>query len=289
MNKFLRKTVLIISLSVFSIIAVYFMMFIFSLSTTGLAKEVFYVIEKAKHNSGKTAVILGDSVCNQIWPQEKDSVNISHLSSNQAITPAGTYILLKKYFVNNPQTQEVYYIIRPQSLGNDMNLDYTYQYFVIPFMDEENSKLIDHETRQKLYNKFGKFFVENTYVKSLLFNNNLCMTEYINYVKKNKIEKKYIHRLSRTAVIYLPKIRELCREHNIKLKVLPLPIPDTEDNYGWDKFDEDVKAYRLDDILGDFTKKIHYCPKEWYRDGVHFKAEILEQHIEELRAYVMSE
>lgn len=286
MRKFLIKTALILLLSTLSIVVVYFLLFIFSLNVSGLASEAFYVVEKARHNSGKTAVILGDSVCSQLWPRKKDSANISHLSCNQAITTAGTYILLRKYLANNPQTETVYYIVRPQSLGNDMNLNYTYQYFVIPFMNDENADLIDDETRQKLYDKFGKFFVENSYVKSSLLNNNLFMAQYINHVK-NKTEKKYIHRLSRTAVIYLPKIRELCREHNVKLKILPLPLPDTEENYGWEKFDDDVKEYGFDDILGDFTKKIHYCPEEWYSDGSHFKLEILEQRIDELRSYVM--
>lgn len=288
MNTFLRKTALIISLSVFSIITMYFLMFIFSSSITGLAKEVFYVIEKAKHNSGKPAVLLGDSVCNQLWPQNKDSANISHLGCNQAITPAGTYILLKKYLENNPQTQEVFYIIRPQSLGNDMNMNFTYQYFIVPFMNDENEILIDDETRQKLYDKFGKFFVENGYVKSFLLNNNLFMAQYINHVRA-KAEQKYFHRLSRTAIIYLPKIRGLCMENNIKLKILPLPIADTEENYGWDKFDDDVKEYGFEDILEDFTRKIRYCPADWFSDGVHFKPEILEQHINELRKCVMSE
>lgn len=288
MNTFLRKTALIISLSVFSIITMYFLMFIFSSSITGLAKEVFYVIEKAKHNSGKPAVLLGDSVCNQLWPQNKDSANISHLGCNQAITPAGTYILLKKYLENNPQTQEVFYIIRPQSLGNDMNMNFTYQYFIVPFMNDENEILIDDETRQKLYDKFGKFFVENGYVKSFLLNNNLFMAQYINHVRA-KAEQKYFHRLSRTAIIYLPKIRGLCMENNIKLKILPLPIADTEENYGWDKFDDDVKEYGFEDILEDFTRKIRYCPADWFSDGFHFKPEILEQHINELRKCVMSE
>ena len=244
MRKFLVKTALAALLSVVSIIAVYFLTFMFTLSGPGLASEVFYVIEKADHNSRKSAVILGDSVCNQLWPQKEDSANISHLGCNQAITTAGTYILLRKYLI------------------------------------------IDDETRQKLYDKFGKFFVENSYVKSFLLNNNLFMTQYINHVK-TKTEKKYTHRLSRTAVIYLPKIRELCREHNVKLKVLPLPLPDNEENYGWEKFDDDVREYGLDDILGDFTKKIHYCPEELYVDGSHFKREILEQRIDELRSYVM--
>lgn len=286
MRKFLMKTALIVLLPSMSFIAVYFTMFKLQLHIGGLAGEVFYVIEKAGHNSGKPAVILGDSVCNQLWPQNKDSANISHLGCNQAITTAGTYILLKKYLVNNPQTKEVYYVIRPQSLGNDMNLNYSYQYFVIPFMNEENEKMIDNETRQKIYSKFGKFFAENDFIKSFLLSNNFFMDKYIEHVKRNT-EQKFFHRLSRTAVIYLSKIRRLCMENNIKLRILPLPIPSTEENYGWNEFDADVKEYGFGNILGCFTKKIRYCPEEWYRDGSHFRKEILDAHSDDIRASVM--
>ena len=127
----------------------------------------------------------------------------------------------------------------------------------------------------------------NDYVKKFLRDNNFFMKLYLRYVQ-NRPEKQYLHRLSRTALIYLPKIRTLCSEHNIKLYILPLPIPDTSENKGWELFKQDVKDYSLEDILGSFIDEIHYCPDDWYRDGSHFKPDILEQHIEELKAMVMS-
>ena len=286
MKKFIKKFFMITLTSLLSVIVIYAVMVMFSPNLTGFASEVFYVLRKADYNSGLPAVILGDSVCAQLWPYKENSSKFSHLGCNQAITPAGTYLLLRKYLEHNPQTQDVFYIIRPQSLGNDLGLNYTYQYFVIQFVNQESMKLLDDDTKQKLYDKFGKIFVDNKYLKSFLLNNTLFMTQYLNYVK-TKTETKYIHRLSRTAIIYLDKIRSICRERNINLHVLPLPLPDTNDNYGWDNFEQDVKDYGFEDILGEFTKKIHYYPKDWYGDGTHFKVEILKQHIDEIRAVVM--
>ena len=286
MKKFLLKLSALALTSAISLLCIYFVMFSVSVNITGLASEVFYAIKKAGQNSGLPAVILGDSVCNQLWPQKMDTPGLSHLGCNQAITPAGTYLLLKKYLEHNPQTKEVYYLITPGSLGNDLGLRFTYQYFVIPFLDDENMKLIDEETRQKLYDKFGKFFVENGYVKNFLLNNNLFMEQYINYVR-SKTEPSYHHRLSPTAIRYLPKIRQLCREHNAVLKVLPLPVPDVKGSHGWENFRADVRANGLDDILGDFTQQIIYYPEEWFRDGVHFTKEILSLHLEEIRRAIL--
>ena len=286
MRKFIKKVTLTVSVSSLAIMTVYMGMFISSFRLTGLAGEVFHVIKKAGRNSGLSAVILGDSVCNQLWHQKEDSPNLVHLACNQAITPAGTYLLLKRYLEHNPQTQEVFYMICPQNLGNDLNLDYTYQYFVIPFFEGENVKLLDKDTTQKVYDRFGKFFADNGYIKSLLLNNNLLMEKYIAHVN-SKPEREYLRRLSPTTAIYLPKILELCAEHNAKLSVLPLPIPDTPENHDWADFRQDVAAFGFDEVLGDFTEKIHHYPADWFRDGVHFKPEILEQHLGELRSAVM--
>ena len=287
MRKFLMKTALIIFTSILSIAAVYGVMFMLSTNATDLASEVFYVLEKAEHNSGLPAVILGDSVCNQLWPQNEDSLQISHLGCNQAITPAGTYLLLRKYLEHNPQTKDVFYIVCLRSLGNDLNVDYTYQYIVIPFIDNENIKLLDNETVLKLYSKFGEIFVLNKYIKTFLLNNNLFMKQYVNHVRV-QAEQKYTHRLSPTAIIYLRKIRSLCSGNNIKLHILPLPMPDITENHNWKAFSEDVVNYGLDDILGNFVNNIRYYPDDWFSDGVHFKQDILKQHINEIKNVVMN-
>lgn len=286
MRKFIKKIALTVFVSSLAIMTVYMGLFISSFRLTGLASEVFHVIRKAERNSGLPAVILGDSVCNQLWTQKEDSPNLVHLACNQAITPAGTYLLLKRYLEHNPQTQEVFYIICPQTLGNDLNLDYTYQYFVIPFFNGENVKLLDEDTTQKIYDRFGKLFADSEYIKSVMLNNNLFMEKYIAHINR-KPKRKYIRRLSPTTAIYLPKMMELCAERNAKLSILPLPIPDTPENHDWDNFRKDINTFGLDDALGNFTEKIHYYPADWFRDGVHFKPDILAQHLNELRNAVM--
>ncbi|MBQ7594649.1 MAG: hypothetical protein IJU48_09895 [Synergistaceae bacterium] len=286
MKKFIAKLSLIILTSTASIALVYLILLCLSSNVTGLAGEVFYVIEKAEHNSGRPFVILGDSVCNQVWPQNKDSENFSHLGCNQAITPCGTYLLLKKYLENNPQTKNAYYIIIPGSLGNDLYMNYTYQYFLIPFLNDENMNLIEAETREMLYHKFGKFFVHNGYIKDSLLNNNFFMRQYLACIQK-KPEKKYVKRLSPTAIIYLNKMRDLCREHNVNFYVCPLPVKDIPENHDWENFNQDVKDFDFEDLLGDFTEKITYYPEDWFSDHVHFKHDILEQHRDEIIASVL--
>lgn len=287
MAKFIKNFILIVCTSTISILAVFMLMFTFSSKLDGLASTAFYVIEKAGHNSGLPAMIIGDSVCNQLWPQKQDSSNFAHLGSNQAITPVGTYLLIKKYLEHNPQTKDVFYIVRPQTLDNDLDLDSAYQYLVIPFINTESMKLLDDETQQKLYDKFGKIFVESEYIKNFLRENNLFMDLYVSYLK-NKTETNYFHRLSRTAVIYLHKMKKLCAEHNVNLHVLPVPLPSIVKNYGWKNFAQDVKDYGMCDVLGKFAGNIRTYPAVWFGDDSHFKRDFLQQHRDEMRSAVMN-
>lgn len=288
MRKFITKFMLLIFTLLLLLPVVYVVPTYLTANKNGLAHEVFYVLDKAQYNSGRPIVILGDSVCNQLWDQRQDSENITHLACNQAVTACGTWLLLRKYLENNPQTKEVYYVIVPKyGLCNELNTNYTYQYFVIPFINENSMQLIESETLKQLYNKFGQFFVENKYIKRFLLNDKLFMSRYIHYVNANSQEN--IHRLSRTGIIYLRKIQELCREHDIKLFVRPLPMLDIENNHGFEDFERNVKTFGFEDVLGDYVKRIKYYPDDWFRDKVHFTKEVLEAHGDEIRASILQQ
>ena len=286
MTRFIKKIIAAVLIFALSIVAAFIIFALIGANVTGLAGEVFYVIDKSEKNSGCPVVYLGDSVCNQIWPQNEESEKICYLGCNQAITTAGTYLLLKKYLEHNPQTKEAYYIIVPRNLANNLNLNFTYQYFVIPFLDDANINLLTQETRELLYDKFGRLFLESKIIKGTLLNNNLLMKMYLSHIQR-KPEKIYNHKLSRTAIIYLEKIRELCRECNVKFLVRPIPMADNEKNYGWEDLQQDINNYNFNDLFGDFLQKIYYYPEDWYRDGVHFKPDILKQHRGEIRELIM--
>ena len=266
---------------------IYSVLGIFDAPDAELAKEVFWAKEKALITNQCTTVYLGDSVCNQLWSEyDEDTDGICHLGCNQAITLAGSYLLLKDYLENNPQTENVYFLVRPQTLANDIWLNYSYQYLVIPFCDSDNMELLEPETKEELYKKFGKIFVESTFVKRTLLKDNLLMKQYLEKVQKQP-EIMEDHRISKTTEIYLRKMKQLCDEKNVELVVKPNPLSDKEQNYGWDEYEQDILSMGFDDILGEFIEKIPYYPVEWFKDDAHFKKEILEQYGDEIRTRVL--
>jgi hypothetical protein len=230
---------------------------------------------------------MGDSVCNQLWSEfDEDVDGTCHIGCNQAITPAGSYLLLREYLENNPQTKEVYYLVRPQTLANDIWLNYSYQYFVIPFCDKDNWSILEEDTQNEIYRKFGKIFVDNEFIKLTLLNNNALMKKYLDYVQR-QFEEEENHRISKTTVVYLAKIRDLCEEYDVNLYIKSNPLSDIEENYGWEEYQQDIIDYGFEDLLGDFIKDIPYYPETWFRDGVHFTDDILEEYGDEIRNNVL--
>lgn len=282
MGKLLKKILLLAVLTVAALGGYFGILTLAEPGTAPTASEVFYAIDKAAVPNDCTAVLLGDSVCNQLWDQHENIGGVCTLGCNQAITPCGTYLLLKAYLDAHPDTDTAYYLIRPQTLANDIWTNYSYQYFVLPFCTEENMALLEDETTALLYEKFGRLFVENKFVKTVLLNNLPLRDAYLSQVQTG--DNAVTNRLSRTSVLYLRKMMALCQEKGVSLVVRPLPLADTEENHRWDAFREDILEQGLEELLGTFLEELAYYPEAWFSDGIHFTEEMLQAHQEELRA-----
>jgi hypothetical protein len=291
MLRLFKKIALLVVLCILSLGTLYGCLEKIGRTATGFAKEVYFTIKKADNTYICDTVILGDSVCHQLWAPENQTKEelseVCYLGNNQAITPAGSYLLLKKYLENNQQTRKVYYIILPGSLANDISLDYSYQYFVVPFCDEENMSYLEDETVDKIINTFGEFFVNNKIIKSWLINNNSLMSLYLERIQK-KEETSVSGRISRTAAIYLKKMQELCDVCGAEFIVKSAPLADTSENYEFSEFKQDIVEYDLDGILDGYIEGIQYYPDNFFRDGKHFTSEALRKYGDEIRLSVLN-
>lgn len=288
MSRFVKKTLCLFILSGIAICGIIIITPIFDPVTGTLAREVFWARKKAQTANECTVVYMGDSVCNQLWDEfDEDTDEICHIGCNQAITPVGSYLLLHEYLENHPQTKEVYYFVRPQTIANDIWIDFSYQYFVIPFCDVNNWALLDNETQEEIYNRFGEQFVDNQWLKTILLNNSLLMKCYLNRIQV-QLEEHETHRISKAAAVYITKMRNLCDEYGINLHVKPNPLSDVDENYGWEKFEQDIKDYNLEDLLGGFIESIPYYPDNWFSDKMHFTKDILEKYGDDIRESVLS-
>lgn len=239
--------------------------------------ELYYAVDLAQEKTEYTSVIIGDSVARLIFaPEYQDETQETcYLATNQAITVLGNYILLNRYLENNPQTKEVIYIVRPQSLANPLWYNFSFQYFIVPFYNDEYKRYIDEETRAYIEERFGKMYATNKLVKNFIENNAYYMDVYLNNILEQQLEERDEKHLSALSVKYLPLMVKLCREHGAEFTVLAAPLPDTPDNHDWEEFAAQIEAEGLASILGDYLEGIDYYDETCFSDEAHFTEEFL--------------
>ncbi len=254
-------------------------------SPSSFGPELYYALDLAEERTEYTKVIIGDSVARLIFsPDYQDETDeVCYLATNQAITVLGNYILLSRYLENNPQTEEVYYIVRPQSLANPLWFNFSFQYFIVPFYNDMYKQYIDDDTREYIEDRFGKLYATNDIVKSFVENNAYYMDVYLNNVLEQQLEVRDEKHLSDLTIKYLPEIKELCDSYGVRLKVMAAPLPDTEDNHDWAEFSKQIADNVLSDLLGDYIEGIDYYPESAFGDEAHFT----ERYLEENRAEII--
>lgn len=258
---------------------------------TGVAQEVFLAQKKAEKENRYKKMILGDSVCRQIFnPDEQmETDEYCYLASNQAITTAGSYLLMQDYIAHNRQTEQIVYLVRPHSLANNMWIDYSYQYFVIPFYNVHYVKWLEDSTCMEVEKKFGKYISQSEAVKKLLQNNPWLMKTYLNRIAQRKtnqskiytVEKEHVE-ISELSILYLKKMQEVCDANEIEFLVMPAPLAGKKEEYNWTDFEKSINEKQLKEIMSGYVDNIVYYGEENFSDGVHFEEEFLKQHREEI-------
>lgn len=248
---------------------------------TGISKpnaDIYEAIAASEKQTVYSTVLLGDSVSRQLFNvRNQKNSQYYHLNSNQAIGVIGNYILLNNYLMNNPQTRKVYLIMRPTSFNNNLNQKWTYTYFILPFLKEENKKYFS-ETSLKKINTKRKFL--NKYLLNIFeLNPKLSLLLKIDYSDEmTDIKEAY---LSDISIEYLKKIKKLLQEKNIEFYVLASPLPIKEKN-GYDLLKKNIKDNHFEDIFVYYFKSIQYYPENNFTDGVHFSKEYLKKNREEI-------
>lgn len=248
---------------------------------TGLKKpnkDVYEAINAASKKTSYEEVILGDSVSRQIFNiRNQEGSHYYHLSSNQAISVLGNYILLKKYLKNNPQTKKVYLIMRPTSFNNDLNQKWTYVYFILPFFNRENIEFFSGDVLEKLENRNKKIYLNYNFIKILEKNPKFALGLKIDY-SNNIDHSKDLASLSDISIEYLKKMEELCLEKNIKFKVLasPLSIKEPREQL---KLKQEINDNNFENIFSKYFQSILFYPENSFVDGVHFEKKYLDENI----------
>ena len=245
-------------------------------------KEIVPYIQKAQQkNNGYTKLIIGDSVCHQIFNGfQNENEEYATIGSNQAITIVGQYILAHEFIQSHSDTTDVYLILTSLTGSGFSNAGYCYQYFVIPFTKANIIGIIDPITKKGLSNIFGVFYT-NRYFIELIDRSNICRKLFLNSLSDNgyaDVAQSYL---------YLKKIADLCNENGIELHLLHAPMEESAKSAvesEWSREMEVCQDRELLPYLKEYYNSVDYYPDNFFRDGIHFKDEYSSK--EQLRYYV---
>ena len=241
------------------------------LTTDNGSDEIEEYINKATTEDASHILVLGDSVCRQLFNglQDKND-DCSMIGSNAAITVAGQYIIAKNYLENHDDVHAVYLFMIPESLMRSFGVESSFLHTVIPFSNTGNLECLEPETIEIMEQVFGKFFVSKEGIY-LIDNSGLNRKLYCNllpklsedYAMKNPLE---------LANVYIPKIKELCDEKNVEFYLISGPVSEDK-SY----ITEELKPYfdksELREINPDYLENIVYFPSDQAEDGTHFSGE----------------
>lgn len=227
------------------------------------------VIDKVREKNDKTKLILGDSVCKQMYEGiEYYNEDTCIAGCNQAISMSGQYILLKEFLESHDNVSDVWMIVHPTSIFTDFSKELGYIYGVLPYVEKEDLDYLDDDTIVRIKKSFG------------LFSTNIRFAEFVD---KSAVGRKlYLNLLKEYGTIkpageephgvkYLKKMKYLCDENGIEMHLLPAPINDLDNNKKMvEKMPERFKSNGLDDMFPDYCSRIHMYPIEQFGDGAHF-------------------
>lgn len=245
------------------------------------SEEIIPYIREVQENSDYTKLIVGDSVCRQLFnPFQKYNEVYCTVGSNQAITMIGHYLLIREFLESHPQTTDVYLVLNSMTGTGLDHGELAYQYLVTPFSETGLLQNVSEQTKEDLIYKYGEFFtkpeviqfIDHSPVAKKLFLNSYTNVDYDNVTMSFE---------------YFDMIMKLCKERGVKLHLLHSPMQESSREMMQQERERNLAACTSDSMrqyIESYYDSIVYYPDSFFSDGVHFGPDYREEF--QLAGYV---
>lgn len=237
-----------------------------SFEETVIGNDVYLAIKKSKVRKKVKVLIIGDSVGQQLYSGKTYNDDIYSLTTNQAVSMAGQYMLLKTFIDKNQGNlpNEVLLIMIPTSFNNNLDQIFTYNSFLKPFYRKEYSSMMTDTCRDQI-RKIPFYYISQW---PIIVNTNWS-PEY---------ESPHPYPfISPISINYLLKIKELCIKNKLPIKFYCPPIKESRR--------ELVMSFSKNNILPEKTgfknefasyfKGMVVLPDSLFQDQMHFKKQYI--------------
>ncbi len=235
------------------------------------SEEIGGHIANVQAADGAAALILGDSVCWQVFdPFSLCNTAYRIDGSNRAVTIAGQYLLAKAFLDAHPGATDVYLIVTPESFSAGFDAGYGYQYAAAPFAAAGLLGGLDETTRAELNAAYGAPFLTGRFAR-WADASPLVKKLYLNALELVPRQEE-TGPLTPMAARNLQNLAALCQERGAAFHLLCAPLADTEDRRSTMAALE--AAFReqglYDSYSAYFTETPWYDPGLFGEDGIHF-------------------
>lgn len=237
--------------------------------------EMLPYFSRAAEQDGTTRLIIGDSICRQLFSGLSDSnPQTSILATNAALMITGQYLLAEEYLQNHPDATDIYLIMHPLTLVRTFDTEWGYRYAAMTYVETDTLGLLDENTIGAMEQVYGAFFLRKEVVE-LIENSPVCRKLYLSYINLNArdyVQSSYFE----IADQYIRKLYERCEEEGVRLHLYSSPVAEYYREEMEELAGEYAGTWMYSRYPGYFDGILYY-PSQWSEDLSHFSGEYAER------------
>ncbi len=227
--------------------------------------------EQAGHSSEATQLVIGDSICRQMFgPLQEYNPEKGILATNAALMMPGQYLLAKEYLENHPETTDVFLVMHPLTLIRTFEMEWGYRYAAMTYVETGTYQYLHEDTRKIMENAYGDFFLREGTVW-MIESSPVCRKLGMSYLYFNGEPYEQAQPFE-IADPYVEALYELCRENGVQLHLYSSPVSEYY-REEMEALAQDYTETRMSRLFPDYMENLWYYPEEWSEDKSHFSGE----------------
>ncbi len=233
--------------------------------------EMLPYFEQARTPDRTTQLIIGDSICRQIFSGLQEyNPQMSIQATNAALMITGQYLLAREYLSCHPDATDVFLIMHPMPLTRTLDTEWSYRYAVMTYAETDTLQYLDRNTLDAMEDIYGGLLMQKGIV-SLTEDSPVLRKLVLSYISLER--EPYVQSSPfEIADQYVKKLYDFCVEKDVKLHLYPSPCSES--------FREQVEGLAegygdtwMSTVYPDFFDAICYYPDAWSEDLSHFSGE----------------
>lgn len=235
------------------------------------SSEMLPYFEKAREQDGTTQLIIGDSICRQMFAGLSEyNPQTSIQATNAALMIPGQYLLAEEYLQNHPDTTDVFLIMHPLTLTRTFDTEWGYRYAAMTYVETDTLQYLDESTITVMEEVYGPLLLRKEIVW-LIEESPICRKLCLSYM--NSSRDAYVQSSPfELADLYVKKLYDLCNERGVKLHFYSSPVSEYY-RVEMEELAENYDKTWMCSQYPDYLETILYFPNGWTEDMSHFSGE----------------